>query len=189
MAQRLATVRAAWNADRSKLVPDTSEEAVTLAYPVGSEVDPDDVEAYEDFLVELDVEPSEDTDDHGGEGGEPLLAQWRVWMDGQGNFVHERDPLAVSLKYAVNDPVDAEDVEAYRAMGEAPQAEPGRGVVIVKESAVPENKMVSPAASKRKPSKSRARSTAGTGDSVTDPAAGDGDGGTAETVTVPPAEK
>lgn len=179
MAQRLATVRAAWNADRSKMVPDTSEEARVIAYPVGTELAAEDVDAYEAFLLDLEVEPSEDTADHGAEGAEPLLAEHRVWVDSQGNFVHERHPLAATLRYAVNDVVAPDDVEAYRDMGDPPQGEPGRGVVIVAQQSDAEGK-ATPGAAKRKPSKAQTRSTAGTAENVTDPDAA----GKADTVTV-----
>jgi hypothetical protein len=183
MSQRLATVRAAWNADRTKMVADTSEEARTLAYPVGDQLADDDVDAYDAFLETLSIDP--DTD-HGTEGGEPLLAEHRVWLDGKGNLVHERDPLAVSLLYAVNDTVDPDRVDEYLAMGEPPESRPGSGVTVVKET-----KMRTPAANKdARAARSQVRSTAGTGDSKTVVPGGDSpppppdDTRKADTVTV-----
>jgi hypothetical protein len=164
MAQRLATVRAAWNEDRSQLVPDTHEDARVIAYPVGEPIKDGDVEAYDDFLMSLDVDPDAE---HGTEGGEPLLAEWRVFMDGNGNLVHERDPLARSVRYAVGDVVDPDDIDEYKAMGEAPESYPGSGVVIVKEDAA--NKARTPAANKgAKPPRSQTRATAGTAENATE---------------------
>lgn len=173
MAQRLATVRAAWNADRTKMVPDVSEEAATLAYPVGAQLADEDVEAYDAFLSTLDIDPDAEP---GGEGGEPVLAGHRVWLDGKGNLVHERDPLAVSLKYAVNDTVDPDRVDEYLAMGEAPETNPGSGVVVVKEPAA---KMRTPAANKG--AKTAKPKDDGDGQGPPPP-----DGGKAATTTVTP---
>jgi hypothetical protein len=176
MSQRLATVRAAWNGDRSKLVTDTADDAAVLAYPVGAQLADEDEDAYDAFLSTLGVDPDAE---HGGDGAEPQLAAHRVWLDGKGNLVHERDPLAVSLLYAVNDTVDADRVEEYQAMGDAPESNAGSGIVIVKEADKRANKARTSASNK---GKAQTRATAGAADSST---ATDGDGKAATTTVTP----
>lgn len=117
--ERLATVRAVWTEDRKRFVLDTDVEARILAYPVGTVVAPADYEAYDAFLSTFDTDTDDEVESEPEPGGQ-VLAAWRVWLDKDGEFVHEGGPLAVSLRYDEGDVVDPDDVAAYDTMGEPP---------------------------------------------------------------------
>jgi len=136
MAQRLATVRACWTADRSRLVADNTADARVLAYPVGDPIADADVEAYDLFLSTLEPKAVE-----------PLTAEWPVWTDEDGGLVHEGDPAAAELAYVVGEEIAVSDADAYLELG-PPPVKAESGLKVTKEGPKPANKMRNPAADK-----------------------------------------